>query len=117
MYSGRCERLSCDDCEMDSTGQIKLSRGCNGMRRIPKPYIVDDEVKEIFVDGTYKKILYVTEIWSCPVKLIPGSILSFFRNYQYYSKHPSAPFPKRKECNPKYLKAESIFEGYLNSIR
>jgi hypothetical protein len=75
--------------------------GCNGKTKMHRPTMVDEEngIRTLF--------------WSCPVRFIPSSVLSFIAEHRFYQSHPSAPFPKREHVSPKYAAAEIIYESAL----
>lgn len=95
------QNYNCNDCSIDQTR--KEVWGCNGKCLMSVPTFFE------VVDGI--KINY----WSCPVKFVPNSIWHFIKVRNYYSNHPSAPFPCFDNVSPRWLAAEQIFNSEINS--
>lgn len=90
----------CSVCK--ESPDMKKVWGCEGRAQISKPTMIDEEngVKRIF--------------WSCPVRFIPDSVWSFISIYNFYQRHPHAPFYNHDSISPRFRLAEAVYQRALD---
>lgn len=55
-------------------------------------------------------------IMSCPIRFIPGSVLSFLEHYDYAKSFPGTPMPAFDRLAPRFKEAMRYYESQMTTM-
>ncbi len=94
--AGKMDRFKCSSCSKE----LQEERGCNSISDEPCFY-------HELIGG---------EFYSCPMKFIPSSVVSFLKTYDHLEKYPNTA-PSYKSRNPRYWVALTFYEEFKSQLK